>query len=199
MFKVNKRVVSATVVVGVMAFSLTGCFGDDTGTKASAQKNEQQQASSAADALIRNQPVHSYQTSQLRQNLQEIEDAQANGTVTTTFFMQMGRPDPLFSCPSVGAPIASSSQLTNPEQTVSGSNTNGYSLTTIQQMDPTGQYTGSSTGTYVMCVGADGSVTATYWEGEVFTVFATAHWDQANHKVEMDGPPSFKFSPIKKK
>lgn len=196
--KINKKFVAVPLIAGTMVFTLTGCF-EDNSPKATAQQKEQSQASNAAQALVTNQPVHTYQFSQLKQNLQELEDAQANGVVTTSFFMNMGTSEPVFSCPSIGAPIASTTELTNPQQTVSGTGgNNAYALTTIQQMDPTGVYTGNSTGTYIMCVGADGSVNPVYWEGFVMTAFGPAHWDKATHNMVIDGPSGSKFSNIKK-
>jgi hypothetical protein len=194
----KKRVVSATVVTGALALSLTGCW-DDNSSKSTAQQKEQSQASNAASALVTNQPVHSYSYSQIKQNLQEVEDAQANGTVTTSFFMNMGVADPVMSCPSIGAPIASTTELTNPQQLETHySGQTGAVSGTIGQMDPTGVYTGNSSGTYIMCVGANGQVNPVYWEGFVMTAFGPAHWDKASHMMVIDGPSSSKFSNIKK-
>lgn len=191
------RAVAGSAVAVTMVFSLTACFGSDS-SATKAQNTEQKQAANGMNALLRDQPVHSYQYSQLRQNLQELEDAQANGTVTTSFFMNMGVQDPVMSCPSIGAPIASTTELTNPSQTVSGGNGQGYGLTTIGQADPTGVYTGQSSGTYILCVGSNGAVNPVYWEGFVMTAFGPAHWDKATHNMVIDGPASSKFSNIKK-
>lgn len=195
----TKRILAATGMTVVLSLSLTACFGnggDDS--KSKAQAKEQSQAANAANALIANQPVHTYQYSQLRQNLQELEDAQANGAVTTTFFLNMGLADPVMSCPSIGAPIASTTQMTNPMQTERhGSQYDGGNVT-INQMDPTGVYTGDSTGTYIMCVQGDGSVEPVYWEGFVMTAFGSATWNKTTHSMEMNGKASFKFSGVKK-
>jgi hypothetical protein len=62
-------------------------------------------------------------------------------------------------------------------------------------MDPNGVYVPeSSTGTYVMCIDAQGRPYAQYWEGFVHTVFAPARWDSGSHMVQLVGPPSFEFT-----
>lgn len=194
--KVNKKFIAIPVLAGTMALTLTGCFDDSS--QPSAQQKENTQANAGASQLLSSQPVPAYNYSQLRQNLIELENAQANGVVTTTFFMNMGIQDPIMSCPSIGAPIASTTELTNPQQAVTNSGSQSSWATSIGQMDPTGVYTGSSTGTYIMCVGADGSVNPVYWEGFVMTAFGPAHWDKANHTMATDGPASSKFTGIKK-
>lgn len=196
--KINKRAFAGVALAGTMMFSLTACFGDDSSPKDATQQKEQQQATNGISQLLSAQPVHSYSYSQLRQNLQELEDAQANGTVTTAFFMHMGMNDPIFSCPAIGAPIASTTELTNPHQTERhGSQYDGGNVV-LDQMDPTGVYSGQSTGTYVMCVGQNGQVNPVYWEGSVLTAYGPAHWDKATHNMVIDGPSGSKFSGVKK-
>ena len=190
---VNKKLAAVTLA-GTIIVCLTACNNDQT----KPQVNENKQAATGIVNMLTAQPVHAYDFSQLRLNLQEIEDAQAHGVVTTAFFMQMGQKDPIFTCPSIGAPIASTDELTNPLQAVSNSDTQSSWATSIGQMDPTGVYTGQSTGTYVMCVGQDGSANPVYWEGDVATVFGPAHWDDVNHKIVIDGPAGSHFSGLKK-
>ena len=143
-------------------------------------------------------PVHSF--SQMRQNLIELENAQATGVQTTSFFCSnlcdKANP-PLKFCPSIGAPIATTDQLTSPDQPLREAsqplNDTGGNLT-VGQMDPNGVYSGNSTGTYVMCVGSDGRVRPAYWEGYVETEFAPAVWNYSTGQVQDVGAPSFKFS-----
>lgn len=194
--KVNKkRAIGATVITAAMAVSLSACWGDTSSS--SGQDKENKQQAQSTQSLVTDQPLPHFNYSQLRQNLKEIETAEANGVQTTTFFFNQGVQDPIDSCPSIGAPIPTTDQLSNPQQVVTGSNSNGYGLTTTGQMDPTGVYTGDSTGTYVMCVGGNGKTYASYWEGYVKTVFANATWDKTTHTVKVLGDPSFKFSSSK--
>lgn len=193
-YKGMKPWVRSTVVVSmVVGGALVGTACDSTSTSSGQDKENKQQAQ-ATNSLVTNQPLPHFNFSQVRQNLKEVETAEANGVQTTTFFFNQGVANPIMSCPSIGAPIPTTDQLSNPSQVVDGGNGQGYGITTTGQMDPTGVYTGDSSGTYVMCVGGNGKTFATYWEGFVQTVFGNATWNDSTHQVEMKGDPSFKFS-----
>lgn len=187
----NRKLLAVGVIV-VSAATMTACHG---GNKAQKTENKQQQAISSS--LVNNQPLPGFNYSQLRQNLKEIETAEANGVQTTTFFFNQGVQNPISSCPSIGAPIPTTDQLSNPNA-VQKHSSNGGGNVVIGQMDPTGVYTGDSAGTYVMCVDATGKAYANYWEGYVQTVFGNAVWDDATHTVKLVGAPSFDFSEGKK-
>lgn len=126
-------------------------------------------------------PFHDW--SQYRQTLISIDEAQAKGTATTTFFFLAGRPDPVRMCDSIGYPVPSTAQLTNPVQWIGSSG--GPAI--IDQMEPTGVYTGDSTGTYVVCLNG-GKAVPTYWEGEVETEGGPAKWDKAQSMIITTGP-----------
>jgi hypothetical protein len=198
MNRTTARRVGAVLATAVLAGGgLTACFG--SGSKPSANSVEHAQQQNDSGTLVNNQPVPGYNFSQIRQNLIELETAQAQGVQTTTFFFPEGSAGaagyaPIQVCPSIGAPIASTTQLTNPQQVVQDNANSGASVTTIGQMDPNGVYSGNSTGTYVMCVGADGKPYADYWEGPVQTVFGPARWNATTHQVEPIGAPSFTFT-----
>lgn len=136
----------------------------------------------------KNQPVPIFDWSQYRQNLIEIETAQARTTQTTTFFFNQGVQDPIAVCPSIGFPIASTSELTNPEAKVVN-----HDLT-LPQIESNGVFPGASSGTYVICIDAQGKAYAHYWEGFVSAVTGPAKWNTDTHQVELVGPPSFTFS-----
>jgi len=150
-------------------------------TNYSAREKEQREASKQLADFLVNQPIPSFPYSQLRQNLIEIETAQANSTATTAFFFNQGVADPIMSCPSIGFPIPSTYQLTNPWQN-SG----------VAQLEATGVYTGDSSGTYVICIDGTGTPYAMYWEGFVSSVSGPAQW--VDGQVVLTGKPSVEFS-----
>ncbi len=169
---------------------LAGCTSGPGEPSGQQQENQQQQADTSS--LENSQPIPHYDYSQIRQTLIDAETISANGTQTTSFFFQMGLPDPVFSCPSLGEPVANSSSLSNPDQVVNPSNGNsGNNSLTIGQMDPDGIYTPSaSSGTYVICLDTSGRPYLQYWEGDVMTVSAAAEWDTATHTVKVIGAPT---------
>lgn len=187
-----KKVI-AILVLGVLL--LAGC-SDGTNGSASRNVNRARRADENTSARVlsrfqKTQPVPERPWSQLRQNLIEIEEAQMDTTQTTTFFFNMGVPNPVLTCPSIGFPIPSTAQLTNPQAKVRGA-----SDAVIAQLESNGVYTGDSTGTYAICVSPQGKAYAVYWEGFVYTATGPATWD--GKQVQLIGPPSHKFSASKR-
>lgn len=154
-------------------------------------------AAQAADSqnMVNDQPIPQFAYSQIRQNLIEIEKAQATGVATTSFAFLQGVKQPIWSCPSIGMAIPETASLSNPLQTVTDHYSQGTALATIGQMDPNGIYTSTNgTGTTVMCVDAQGKVKPRSWEGYVDVEFAPAVWNSSTEQVEDTGPASFTFS-----
>lgn len=165
----------AAAVVATIALTGGGCTSstgeDEKLTDAQLQKYQA------------NQPVPMYEWSQYRQSVIDITAAQVNGVATTSFFFLEGVDKPVGSCPSIGFPVPSTAQLTNPEQVI-------HSGTTIAQAEPNGVYTGDSTATYVICVAPDGTTYADYWEGYVRSVGGPAEWDTMNQEIVLTGDPT---------
>lgn len=171
--------ISAILAALAAVAGLAACQGG-------ANAKDQQVSQNILSKFQQSQPVPQFDFSQIRQTLIDIETAQAHSTQTTSFFMNFG-PDPVNSCPSIGFPVATTSQLTNPMQEIS----NGGS---IPQIDPNGIYSGQSTGTYVLCVDPSGNTYGVYWEGNVMAVGGPAKWNTTTHAAELTGTPTAKFN-----
>lgn len=131
------------------------------------------------------QPAPQFKWSQLRQDLISVQQAQAGGAETTTFFYNLGVTSPVQTCPSLGFPIASTSELTSPQRVARTTHN-----VVLPNLTPTGIYVGDSSGTYVVCVNPDGKPYIDYWEGYVQAVAGPAVWDTATHSVRMTGTSS---------
>lgn len=189
MQKTTKRVLAVALIVG-MLFAVTAC---QSGSKRNqAIRDDQNKTAEGAVALQQSQPTHTYTYSQLKANVQEIEDAQANPTQTTSFSFNQGVRDPIDSCPSIGFPIPATDQLTNPEQKVPD-----HDLT-LPQQDPTGVYVGNTSGTYVICIDPNGHAYASYWEGFVKVVSGPAVWDKTLGQIVLTGDVTGDFSTAQK-
>lgn len=175
----NRKLVTIILALTV-AFGLTACEENQ-----SAREKDEKTSEQLLRDLQRAHPTPKFRRSQLRQNLVEIVTAQAETTQTTSFFFNQGVTNPIHSCPSIGFPIASTAQLTNPSQI-------SREATVIPQVEPSGIFTGDSSGTYVICIDAKGKAYASYWEGFVQTVTGPAEWRDG--AVKLVGPPSFDFS-----
>lgn len=170
------------------AMALTAC---DVQPSANDQEHAQQAATDRQQQI--NQPLPSFAYSQWKQNLTEIETAEANGVQTTSFMMgSQNDPDPIQVCPSVGVPIPVTASLSNPHQIV-WSRQGGAGV--VGQKDPNGIYMPpNGAGTFVVCIGADGAASPVYVEGLVHTVFGPAVWDYSAHQIKITGPSSFHFT-----
>lgn len=176
-----------TILAAVFAIGLVVGITACTGTPSANQKETAQQAQDQA-TLDNNQPPPHYNYSQIRQTLIDSENAAAQTTQTTSFMFQMGDPNPVSSCPSVGYPVAANAELTNPVQVA---NPSDRSSTAIGEEDPDGVYTSPSTsGTYVICVNSSGQNYLFYWEGDVMAVGGPATWDNTTHQVQITGAPT---------
>jgi hypothetical protein len=187
----NKNRRNLTALAGTAAIAVTvlctasSCSGNSNAGQQ--QENAQQRADTTS--LEASQPIPHYNYSQIRQTLIDAETISANGTQTTSFFFQMGNQDPVYSCPSLGEPVANSSSLSNPQQGTGVSGVSG--AIAIGQMDPDGIYTPtSSAGTYVICLNSGGQPYLDYWEGDVFTVSGAAEWSTATHSIKVIGAPT---------
>lgn len=184
----GKKKYGIIAIIIAVVLILASCSSDGEPTAVSEDKD------TAAQQLLDLQKAHPtprFTRSQLRQNLIEITTAQAETTATTSFFYNMGVDQPVHSCPSIGFPIPTTMQLTNPEQSVRMGHDGGGSHT-LPLAEQTGVYTGDSTGTYVICVDAEGNGYAMYWEGFVQTVAGPAEF--VDGQVKLIGPPSFDFT-----
>ena len=155
------------------AIALPVLLGAGSCSDSSAVNADETQTNTQLSTYQKNQPVPLHDWSQYRQTVIDMENAQANAVATTTFFFNQGVERPIKSCPSIGFPVPTTAQLTNPEQVLGGYQ-GGPAV--VAQMEPTGVYTGDSSGTYVVCVAPNGDKYLSYWEGFVQTEGGPAEW-----------------------
>lgn len=177
--------VAVAAVTALVA--LSGC--DSTSSSVS---NDKQMSNTILDRYQKNQPIPQFDWSQYRQTMIDVETAQANGVATTTFFYNLGSNVPIKSCPSIGFPVASTAQLSNPQQVVYGGTGGSGDYGVVSQVEPNGVYTGPSSGTYVVCVTPSGAKAIDYWEGDVETEGGSAHFDATKGQIVLDGAPTVK-------
>lgn len=190
-FRRQRKSVQRVGVAGILLSGGLIAAACNSGAAPQTANNKTQKTSaSSLNQFEQAQPVPKFSWSQLRQDLINIEQAQANGAQTTTFFFNQGVQSPVQSCPSIGFPVASTTELTNPLQPTWTGNTRAIAGVAIGQLTPNGVYAGNSTGTYVVCVGAAGKPFIDYWEGFVQTVGGPAAWTTSSHTVKQTGPAS---------
>lgn len=178
------RFIKITAIAVAALLTLSAC---SEGRNATVSR-EKKSATTQLDQYLQSQPIPLFTTSQLRQNLIDIETAQVKSTVTTSFFFNQGIVDPVHSCASIGFPIPGTFQLTNPLQKLRDSEA------VIAQMESNGVYTGDTTGTTAICVDENGDGYAFYWEGFVSAVAGPAEWDTTTKQIVLTGSPTAEFS-----
>lgn len=184
----NKRIL-AGIGATILVISLSACSGDSEAPDANAKDKE-----SSAQILKKAQtaqPVPQFDYSQIRQTLIDAQTAQAQSTQTTSFFFLNGVPDPTFVCPSIGFPVAGTSQLTNPWQVDRITGSGWAESAVIAQIDPNQIYSGDTSATYALCVGAGGKVYLHHAEEVVHAVAGAADWDAAKGRIVVTGAPTF--------
>ena len=179
----NRRKIILSIAVATIALvGLAGCTAPD------AAQNDQNSTDSQLTRYQKNQPLPSSDWSQYRQTVIDVEMAQIHGVTTTSFFFNQGTPTPIKVCPSIGFPVATTAQLTSPDQLIYGGSAKGSGV--VAQQEPNGVYTGGSSGTYVVCVAGDGTKYLSYWEGDVQSEGGAAHWDKTQGLIVLDGVPT---------
>jgi hypothetical protein len=178
--KEMKRILLA--IVGLLAVAVLTAACSSPGTN-SGTVQEQKSSNQSENAAERTLPAPVFSYSEGRWVLIEAEASIALGVQTTTFFFQQGDPNPYFSCPSIGYPVANTAQLTNPQKVIPDTNPghpNSTSLT-VGNMDPLQYYPPtSSQGTYVLCVDRQGKPYLNYSEPNVHTILGSAVWVPAS-------------------
>ncbi len=167
------KAIPVIVVTLALAIMLTAC--EDSGTS-----NDKKTTNKQLEQYQKVQPIPFFDWSQYRETLISIQEAQAKGTATTSFFFNQGVERPIKVCSSIGYPVPTTAQLTSPDQQVDNHEA------VISQMEPTGVYTGESSGTYVVCV-VGGKAVPTYWEGYVQTEGGPARWDDDQRMIVNTG------------
>ena len=176
------------LALGALALALMAA-GCNSGNSSGAALENQDSANIEKSFLL-NQPPPHFQHSDIRATAISIEALQALGEQTTSFGFNQGVKNPVWSCPSLGEPVASTTEITNPQQIQNDGYPQGGAAVPIGNMDPNGIYAGGSTGTYVLCVNAAGHQYSEYWEGFVDSVSGPAIWDAATGSIKVTGAPT---------
>lgn len=194
----NKRI-TATILAAGLLLSGAACNLNSKDQK-QAGKNaaeEQKAVSDGFSRLSNSQQIPSFDWSQERQTLIDVEKARATGAVTTTAFYLEGV-GLIGWCPSIGAPVASTYQLSADQQYVDLPGDHTTDRVQVQQGEPTGVYVGSSSGTWTLCLDNNGKKFAKYWEGYVDSTVGVVSSYPADKRIVITSA-TFDFTEAPKK
>lgn len=162
----TKTIRILTAVLGLMLL-LGACTSPKAShTAGDNAASEQTAVGTSFNRLSKSQQIPSFDYSQIRQTLIDVETVQATGAVTTSagYLEGIGL---VWWCPSIGLPVPSTDQLSASGSYVDlpGDGTRTPAL--VDQGEPTGLYVGQSSGTYTLCLDDNGKKFVKYWEGYV--------------------------------
>ncbi len=188
-----KKLIAA--IAGTMLIaSLAACTEtDDSQQKGgNTAKAEQLAVQTGFNRLSTTQQIPTFDWSQERQTLIDVETIRATGATTTTagYLEGIGI---IWWCPSVGAPVPGTYQLSASTQWVDLPGDRTYELKPVDQGEPTGVYIGPSTGTWTICLDDNGRKFAKYWEGYVDSTTGIVTSYPAEKRVKV-ADITFKFT-----
>ena len=167
------RIATAAALIAISTVLFGACFKQNKQAKEGG-RNAQAEASAVQSGftrLVKSQPIPVFDFSQERQTLIDVETIRATGATSTTAFYLEGV-GLIGWCPSIGAPVPSTYQLSNSVQYVDIPDDGERSKYPIDQGEPTGVYVGESSGTWTICVDDNGRKFGKYWEGCVDSTVA---------------------------
>lgn len=158
----------AAIVAVASIFILASCSaGDEQARKGGETAQEEQEAVQTGFTRLSDaQPIPVFDWSQERQTVIDVETIRATGATSTTagYLEGIGL---IWWCPSAGAPVPGTYQLSASTQYVDLAGDESRARYPIDQGEPTGVYIGSSSGTWTLCLDDNGNKFAKYWEGYV--------------------------------
>lgn len=169
-------------VAGVLVLLTSACFDEDD--DGDARNREQEAIDTGFERLTQSQQVPSFDYSQERQTLIDVLTARAEGTHGTAYARSLSG-DLVWWCPTVGAPIPSTYQLTNPDRVVGGDGANTEEQV-IPLGEPSGVYTGESAATWTMCLDDAGTPFAQYEELDVGWTAGVVNDLPADKRAQVD-------------
>ena len=184
----HSKLVALGGAAALSVFALAGCTSGNASSGNALSQAQQQRDTTQLEFV---EPLPTFQYSQIRFDLIQIEAIEALGLNSVTYgFMPGNNQGPIFSCPSVGLPVPVTDELSNPWQgeTVN-SGANGNTAIAVGQEDPNGVFQGDSTGTNVLCINSKGQTYDQYTEGYDDTTTAASHWDSSTGQIVVTGAP----------
>jgi hypothetical protein len=181
---VNKNKIITGLIGLCLLLVLAACSESDS-TGQNARERETTAIATGFDRLTRSQQVPSFDFSQERQTLIDLTTIRAHGTHGTAVATALDG-SLIWWCPTQGAPIPSTYQLTNPEQIIGRGGHNHYEGQTIPLGEPTGVYTGDSAATWTVCLDDAGTPFARYEEQNVGWTSGVVNGLPADRQAKVD-------------
>lgn len=164
-----KSIIMILLVLVILVIILAACSNPQSSKDAGKNAvSENKSINDGMSKMVNSQQAPSFDYSQERQTLIDTYTIRATGAVSTTAVYVPGV-GLIGWCPSFGAPIPSTYQLTGKTQYADIPGDDSKKLFPLDQAEPTGIYPGDSQGTWILCLDDEGKKFAHYAEGIVDT------------------------------
>lgn len=171
MKKIIQAAFTTVAILLGLGLVLTACSeGQEQAEDAGDNIREESRAVTIAlDRMLKAQPVPTFDWSQERQTVIDVQAIRAQGATTTSLFTLNGV-GVLAWCPSIGAPVPATSQLTASQQYIDLKGDRTRERKPVDQMEPVGDYVGDTTATWTVCLDDNGKKFGVMWEANVGSV-----------------------------
>jgi len=177
----NRRLIVCLLAAAV---AVTACTSDSK-PRQDAREREQNATGRAMNRMTQSQQVPEFDFSQERQTLIDVLTVRAEGTHGTAVAVALDG-TLLWWCPTVGAPVPSTYQLTNPDQVAGRGGRNHYEGQVIAQAEPTGVYSAESAATWIVCVADNGTSFGMYDEANIRWTSGVVNGLPADKRARVD-------------
>jgi hypothetical protein len=187
----NRRrlsLIAALLVCALIAAASACSLNPNPSSSKEAGENatkEQESIATGFGRLTDSQPVPSFDYSQERQIVIDTETIRAEGThgtaVATTLDGSL-----LWWCPTTGAPVPSTYQLSSETQYVDIPGDRSHERFPLEQGEPTGVYVGDSAATWSICLDDNGNPFAKYEEANVGWTSGVVNGLPAEQRAQVD-------------
>lgn len=185
----NRKILTA-ITAALLVLALAAC-SETNSDKGNAREREQASLNTSFDRVTQSQQIPTFDYSQERQTLIDVLTMRAEGTHGTAYATTLDG-TLIWWCPSVGAPVPSTYQLTNPDQIVGGDGERTEEQV-IPLGEPTGVYTGDSAATWTVCLDDNGTPFGKYEEANVGWTSGVVNSLPADKRARVD-EITFEFS-----
>lgn len=188
-----KKIIFA--VLAIVAVVFTTASSCDNGTASDAEdtiREEQRAITIGLERMSKSQAVPSFDWSQERQTVIDVQTIRAQGATTTSMFTLNGVGVVLW-CPSIGAPVPATSQLTASQQYIDIAGDHTRTNFPVDQMEPTGDYVGDTAATWTVCLDDNGSKFGVMWEANVGSITAVVNVEQMFPDAQRLRPENITF------
>jgi len=190
----RNRIIAGLTLAGALLLGACDDNSDRNNTAREAINDQQTAINNGLSRQLDSQQVPTFDYSEERQTLIDVLTIRADGSIGTTSFYLEGV-GLVGWCPSSGAPVPSTYQLTPPEQYIALEDDDTRQKFPTALAEPTGVFPGDSAATWVVCLDDAGNPFGVYHEGPVNSIIGVVSGLPEELRYRVD-ELTYEFTPI---